>query len=165
MVRIGYVAKRWWVIPLSFFAALCLDVMPLGPVWTGWAPDWVSLVLVYWCLAVPLHIGVGVGWLVGLLLDLATFGLIGRFALTKALIAYLAQRFSLRVRTFPVWQQSCAVFLLLGVEALILTLMALIMGEMEAGRPGRWVAVLAAALLWPVVFNILRHTRRWARLP
>ena len=110
-------------------------------------------------------IGVGVGWAMGLLLDFATFGLIGRLALTKALIAYIAQRFALRLRAFPVWQQACAVFLLLGMEALIITLLALMMGESDAGRPGRWVAVLMGAVLWPVIFISLRRMRRWARLP
>ncbi|GIT24890.1 MAG: hypothetical protein CM1200mP41_09340 [Gammaproteobacteria bacterium] len=32
-------------------------------------------------------------------------------------------------RAFPVWQQACAVFLLLGIEALIITFFALMMGE------------------------------------
>ena len=112
-----------------------------------------------------MRVGVGVGWTMGLLLDVATFGLLGRFALTKALIAYIAQRFALRVRAFPVWQQTCAVFLLLGIEALIITLFALMMGESDAGRPGRWVAVLLGAVLWPVIFISLRRIRRWARLP
>ncbi|MDE0919394.1 MAG: rod shape-determining protein MreD [Arenicellales bacterium] len=165
MVSIGYAGKRWWVIALSFFLALCFSVMALGPMWALWAPDWISLVLIYWCLAVPMRVGVGVGWTMGLLLDVATFGLIGRLALTKALIAYIAQRFALRLRAFPVWQQACAVFLLLGLEALIITLLALMMGESDAGRPGRWVAVLMGAVLWPVIFISLRRMRRWARLP
>ncbi|GIT27884.1 MAG: hypothetical protein CM1200mP41_39280 [Gammaproteobacteria bacterium] len=68
-------------------------------------------------------------------------------------------------RAFPVWQQACAVFLLLGIEALNITLFALMMGESDAGRPGRWVAVLIGAVLWPVIFISLRRIRRWARLP
>jgi rod shape-determining protein MreD len=80
-------------------------------------------------------------------------------------MAYIAQRFALRLRAFPVWQQACAVFLLLGMEALIITLLALMMGESDAGRPGRWVAVLMGAVLWPVIFIALRRMRRWARLP
>ena len=39
------------------------------------------------------------------------------------------------------------------------------MGESDAGRPGRWVAVLIGAVLWPVIFISLRRIRRWARLP
>ena len=37
----------------------------------GWLdpfrPEWVALVLIYWCMAVPNRVGVGVAWIVGLL--------------------------------------------------------------------------------------------------
>ena len=59
------------VILLTFIAALLLTVIPL-PDWARYLrPDWVGLVLIYWCMALPDRVGVTTGWLMGLMVDSA----------------------------------------------------------------------------------------------
>jgi len=95
--------RRVWVIPATFLASYVLISFPIGPQWRGYVPDWVTLVLIYWCMAAPQRVGVGAAWLVGLGLDLLTFGLVGSHALTKTVIAFLVGRVALRLRAYPVW--------------------------------------------------------------
>ena len=60
------------VILVTFIAALLLTIIPL-PDWARYLrPDWVGLVLIYWCLALPERVGVSTGWFMGLLVDLLT---------------------------------------------------------------------------------------------
>ena len=98
--------RRLWVLPATFVVAFVMFALPVGEEWKSYMPAWVTLVLIYWCLAAPKKITLGTGWLIGLALDILAFGLLGRYALTKTLITYLTRRVALRVRVYPVWQQS-----------------------------------------------------------
>ena len=138
--------------------------LPVGEEWKNYMPAWVTLVLIYWCLAAPEKITLGTGWLIGLGLDILAFGLLGRYALTKTLITYLTRRVALRVRVYPVWQQSVFVLMLLGLESVILVAIEyLIEGNIQG--LAQWRALATGAALWPFIFWFLRHCRRWSRLP
>ncbi|HCF74090.1 MAG TPA: rod shape-determining protein MreD [Gammaproteobacteria bacterium] len=138
--------------------------LPVGEEWKSYMPAWVTLVLIYWCLATPEKITLGTGWLIGLGLDILAFGLLGRYALTKTLITYLTRRVALRVRVYPVWQQSVFVLMLLALESVILVAIGyLIEGNIQG--LAQWRALAIGAALWPFIFWFLRHCRRWSRLP
>ncbi len=156
--------KKWWVIPGSVIIAFCFWCVPAGPGWQNYSPDWVSLALIYWCFAIPGKVGIGSACMVGLLMDVVSFGLLGRYALSKAIVVFLAGRLALRVRIFPVWQQSFLILILLAVETLLLTLIGIVLGEFNS-LYGRWIAVAGGGLLWFPVYFVLRRARHWARLP
>jgi rod shape-determining protein MreD len=51
-----------WIIALSLVIALMLTALPL-PEWAvNWRPAWVAMVLIYWCMALPERVGIGVRW-------------------------------------------------------------------------------------------------------
>ena len=87
----------------TLLLALCLQVMPLPDVWLVWRPDWLGVLLAYWCVATPQRVGVIHGFVLGLLLDLIEGAPLGQNALTLSLLAYLFlllyQRF--RVYSLP----------------------------------------------------------------
>ena len=87
--------KQRALILASFVAAMVLTIVPLPGAIRLLRPDWVALVLVYWCMALPVRIGVGSGWVLGLFLDVLYGSLLGEQALAKALLAYLTLRFTL----------------------------------------------------------------------
>ena len=58
-----------WVIILTFVISFVLTIMPMPQIAIHLRPEWSALVLLYWCMALPQRIGVGTGWIVGLLLD------------------------------------------------------------------------------------------------
>ncbi len=146
------------VILFTFAAALVLTIIPLPESLRLYRPDWVGLVLIYWCLALPDRIGIFYGWLVGLLLDVLTSSLLGLHALALCLVAYLSLRIHQQIRVYPLWQQALAVMILLSVHQLVLLWVNGILG-----RPGPgfsyWVPPVIGAVLWPLIFSILRALR------
>ena len=157
-------SKKWWVIPITLLIAFCFFAVPTGGSLNNYNPDWISLVLIYWCFAVPKKIGLLPAWLIGLFLDVVSFGTLGRYALSKLVLVFFADRLALRVRMFPVWQQSFIVLILLIGETVLLMFIGIIIGDIDFSS-NRWIAVLIAAFLWPVIYIILRRVRQWARLP
>lgn len=152
-----------WVILMSFLIALILTILPL-PVWGEFArPEWVALVLVYWCMALPERVGVIAGWLAGLLQDALTGTLLGAHALAFALVAFLALKLHRRIRVLPPWQQAMLVLILLLVVRLVLLWIHGLTGGAETDLR-YWLPALTGTLIWPVVFLLLRETRRRYRV-
>jgi rod shape-determining protein MreD len=147
------------VITMTLIVALLLTLVPL-PHWLDvLRPNWVSLTLIYWCLALPNRIGVGVGWMVGLLLDVATGALLGQHALALALVAFLAVKLHQRVRLYPVWQQALSVVLMVALQEL-LSLWIMGITHQAPQSWAYWLAVLTSMLVWPPVYTTLRAVRR-----
>lgn len=147
------------VIASSFAAALVLTVLPLPDAIVVLRPEWTALVLIYWCMAVPQRIGVGIGWGVGLLMDVLRAGLMGQHALSFGIIAYVTHHLYQRLRVFPLWQQA---FSILALIALHEVLMLWIRGIAGHAGPGwnYWLPALSSALVWPPLFILLRGLRR-----
>ncbi len=148
-----------WVIVGTFILALMLTMLPL-PEWAElFRPEWVAMVLIYWCMALPERIGVGIGWTLGLLLDVVKGTLLGQNALALALVAYLTLRLHQRVRVFPLWQQALFVLILVALDQMLVLWVKGVIGQ----PPGSWLYWLpsfTSTLLWPWVFLILRDLRR-----
>jgi rod shape-determining protein MreD len=142
-----------------FGVALLMNVLP-GPTWAEpFIPDWVALTLIYWCMAAPQRISVGVGWTLGLLLDVLYGSLLGQHALAKAVIAYLTVRLHPQLRMFPRWQQAVSVFVLLVINQLIVTWIRGATGQ-APGSAAYWTPSIVGMLVWPWLFIILRDLRR-----
>jgi rod shape-determining protein MreD len=147
------------IIAASLLVALVLSILP-WPVWTEqFRPDWVALVLIYWCIALPNRVGVGTAWTVGLMLDVLYGSMLGENALAKSLIAFLAVRFHLQLRMFPRWQQGMVVLLLVVANNLLVLWIKHLAGQ----APSTWnylTPSVVSMLLWPWLFVILRDIRR-----
>jgi len=151
------------VIVLSFIVALALHMLAL-PDWAEpLRPDWLVLVLVYWCIAIPERVGVIIGWLVGLLLDVANGALLGQNAMILAIVAYLALRLHQRIRVFPLWQQSVSVMLLVTLHLMLILWIKGILGQ-SIETLTYWLSAISSLFAWPLVYLILRHLRREYRV-
>ena len=148
---------------LTFIGALMLQMLPL-PEWAqALRPDWVALVLIYWCIALPDRVGVGIGWLAGLMLDVAHGALLGQNALALAVVAYLAIRLHQRIRVFPLWQQAVSALLLVTLHLMLVLWLKGATGQ-SAETWAYWLPALTSMLLWPPTFLILRGLRRAYRV-
>ncbi len=146
-------------IALSVAVALVLTIIPLPEWGEALRPAWVALVVFYWVLALPERFNVGWAWLIGLLLDALTGSLLGTHALALLLVAVLANRWHLKMRMYPPWQQSLGVGLALVLYSVLLFWIGGIAGHLT--RPVvRFVPVAVSALIWPWVYAVLRHVRQ-----
>jgi len=152
-----------WVIAMSFIVAMMLTMLPL-PDWAEYLrPEWVSMVLIYWCMALPSRVGVGIGWLVGLFLDVIHGAVLGQYALSLALIAYFTLTLHQRLRVYPLVQQSLVVLMLILLQQLLITWIKGFLGQTPDSL-GYWLPSLSSMLLWAWVFIILRDIRRHFRV-
>jgi rod shape-determining protein MreD len=159
-MNLGNDARSRLIIIATFLAALVLTVLP-WPVWTEqFRPDWVGLVLIYWCMALPNRVGVSTGWLVGIVLDvLYGSAILGENALAKSLMAFLTVHLHLQLRMYPRWQQAVVVLVLVAVNNLIV----LWIKHLAGASPSTWSYLtpsVVSMLLWPWLFVILRDLRR-----
>ena len=151
--------SKWWVIPLSLFVAMLLTVLPY-PGWMQFAvPHWVTLVLFYWCLAVPDKVGVGTGWVTGLLLDLLLHTLFGAYAITKAFVAMAGITSHQRMRMYHLWQQCVIVFIICSIEIVFIGWVFQLTNDISL-RVIYWQSALTTALIWPLVYTVLRYLRQ-----
>ena len=147
------------VVIFSFIAALALTVFPL-PEWLAVArPEWVTLVLIYWCMALPNRVGVGVAWGIGLMLDVLRIGLLGQNALALCIIAYITLKLYQRLRVFPLWQQALSVFVLVSLSQMLHLWVKGISGQ-PIDLMTYWLPSISSMLAWPLVFVAMRGLRR-----
>ena len=163
MISVSTTRQRTWIPFATVFFAMVLLVIPAPELIRDFLPDWVSLVLIYWALALPTRMGVSLAWLAGLVVDLFTLGIPGAHALSKAVLVYVVKILALRVRAYPLWQQSVMVMLLLGLEVLVLAIVDIVT-EGGLGVLHRWTAVIVGGLAWPLVYVALRRSRHLANL-
>lgn len=78
---------NWLAIILTSVLALVLTLMPAPEVYTRHAPQWLLLTTLYWCIQRPGHVGLFYAWMMGLMMDVATAGLLGANALLFTLSA------------------------------------------------------------------------------
>ena len=115
--------------------------------------------VIYWCFWEPERMSAGVGWISGLLLDIVNFAVMGKNMLAKTICAFLANKMSLRLRVYPVWQQTLGVGLLVTVDTLVVAAVQFFLGE-SLPSTGRWLTPVASMLMWPVVVAVLKGSER-----
>ena len=158
-MRISALNRSRLIVAATFAVALVLSVVPV-PEWAEqFRPDWVGLVLIYWCMALPHRFGIGTGWMVGLLQDVLYGALMGQYALSRSIIAFIAVKLHLRVRVYPPWQQAIAVLALLAIGQLFVVWVRSIIGKPTLGFH-TWTPIIVSMVMWPWIFIILRDIRR-----
>jgi rod shape-determining protein MreD len=152
---------HWFASVLSLAATLMLAVVPLPDVVAPLRPDWVAVVLLYWSLMAPRQFSLLTALWMGIALDTLTGALLGQNALALLVIVYLAEKFHLRLRVFPMSQLAITVLLLLGLYELILFWVD---GMMDRTVPliERWLPPVTGTLVWLAMFVLFDHRRREA---
>jgi rod shape-determining protein MreD len=155
-------ARRSWAASmLSLVATLALASVPMPDAVAPLRPDWVAVVLLYWSLMAPRHFSLMTAFWMGIALDTLSGALLGQNALALLVIVYLAERFHLRLRVFPVSQLALTVLLLLGLYEFILFWV-----DGMAGRTvplvERWVPPLTGTLVWVALYMVFDRREREA---
>jgi rod shape-determining protein MreD len=143
----------------SFALALFLNFLPWRDL--RLVPDFVALVLVFWCVRQPRLVGLGVAWALGLLTDAGNGVLLGQHALAYSIMAFLGIWLSRRILWFGTGLQALHVGAILLAGQAVALLVRIVAGD---GFPG-WallVGPLAGAILWPLVSWLLLIPQRRA---
>ena len=143
---------------LSIVIALTLSVMPMPLVATPFWPEWVLLVVIYWCVALPNRYNVGFAWLCGFAMDVLHGDIIGQHMLAYVVVATLAVLLHHHFRLYPIWQQALIVGILL-IPYFLLTLWIHHFLYAVQADWRYWTPLLSSLLMWPWVFSVLRFVR------
>ncbi|MDJ0941489.1 MAG: rod shape-determining protein MreD [Woeseiaceae bacterium] len=143
---------------ISIVIALMLSMMPLPEGIRNFRPDWVALIMIHWAMAVPRSYGVGVAWVVGLVLDVSQGTLLGQHALALTVITFITIKSNLLMRMFPLLQLTATVFALNAVYRFLLFWINGVAG-VEAPSSVYWGPVLTGALVWPMMYILLSGIR------
>ena len=149
-------------VGLTLVLALLLNLLPLTDTALMVRPDFLALVVLYWCIQAPRYVGVGIAWFMGLLMDVGDATVFGQHALAYAFLAYAAEYFRRRVLRFPLWQQAAQVSVLLALCA-ALVLLVRIVGGSPLPPWTYFIAAVTGAALWPVVSVLLQMPQRPVR--
>jgi len=148
-----------WVIAASFLLAFVVASIPLPGELDPFRPDWVAMVLIYWCMVLPYRIGIGTSWLVGLVVDVGRGALLGQHALAFAALAYLTVQTHRRIRVFSPWRQTFSVLVFLLIKQFLVFWISGVIGYPP--RDGWYLAPAVGGMIaWPLLFVILRDVRR-----
>ncbi len=148
---------RTSTIIISFVVALLLNFLPWRDLRV--VPDFVALVLVFWCIRQPRIVGLGIGWTLGLLTDAGNGVLLGQHALAYSLLAFLSIWLSRRILWFGVGLQALHVAVMLLVAQAVALLVRVAAGTPSPGWP-IIVGPLIGAALWPVITWLLLYRQR-----
>ncbi len=153
--------KGYLIILPTFFVAFVLAVFPLTKYLDYVRPEWVAMTLVFWVLSSPARAGILLGLCMGLLLDVLHGHILGLNALALSVLAYLCMLLHSRMRLYNTLQQSCLVFVLIGLYLLVrYWTESIVMGQ---GNVALLWPSLGSALLWPVWYNLLSGLRHYFR--
>jgi rod shape-determining protein MreD len=144
-------------IALSLLFALAVNLIPLGR--QAAMPDFLALVLVFWNVHQPLRVGVGLAFLLGLVMDVHQGALFGQHALAYTLLSFLAVTVHRRLLWFSVLEQALQVLPLLAAAHLVSMAVRMMAGGMFPG----WELLLAPlfeASLWPIAVWVLLAPQR-----
>jgi rod shape-determining protein MreD len=147
-----------WPVLIAFITAISLEIVPIPDVLQPMRPPLVVMVLIYWVMMWPERFGIGTAFILGICLDILHGQLLGQNALALTVVSYLTVRFHLRIRIFPLWQLTSAVFGLLLIGAIIDYLLEGIAGLPPTGY-GRWSRVLSGTLFWPLLLGLMDQLR------
>ena len=146
----------------SLLLGILFALLPLPGAIGPARPYLLALLLAYWLVEAPSHVGLGTAFVAGLLADIALATPLGEQALRLVVLAYLIQRFRARLRFFPMWQQALSIGLLLLNDRVIVAALHLVLGLPQPPWTA-WLSPLLGLLLWPWQFVLLDHLRQRTR--
>lgn len=148
-----------WFLAFTLLIAFGFNLVPMGRVPA--MPDFVAVVLVFWNVHEPRRVGVGIAFLLGLLMDVHDGAVLGQHALAYTLLSFLAVTVHRRLTAFSAFSQMFQVLPLFFAAHVLALMVRLFAG---GGFPG-WSLLLAPlfeALLWPLADWLLLAPQRRA---
>lgn len=142
----------------TFFIGLVCAIFPLPSILNACRPDWMTLIIFYWVLALPHRVGIVHAFTLGLLLDLLLGSTLGMHALVFSVLAYIVTINYQRIRNISLVQTTLLVGLFIFIAKVALYLIASSLHEIVLHKHYFW-SVFTSMLIWPWFFLFLRFIR------
>lgn len=140
-------------IVVSLLLALCLELLPLGPL--PWRPDVLLVVLTFWALYQPTRVGVVVAFGLGLAMDVHSASLLGQHALAYIVVVTWVQAARNRILWYPTGIQQAILLMVPFAIAAALQALTGWIASREVPHLSIVVSVLVEAALWPFIRRLL----------
>ncbi|MDP2793262.1 MAG: rod shape-determining protein MreD [Sulfurisoma sp.] len=144
---------RGWFITATLALALFLNLVPLGRL--PFVPDWVALMLTFWCIHQPVKVGMGTAFILGLAMDVVDASIMGQHVLAYVLLAFVGCGLSRRILWFPLLLQAAHVLPMLLTSQLVMLLARMTGGAEFPGLLWFASSFVAAALWHPLTYLLL----------
>lgn len=140
-------------IAMSLLLALCLELLPLGPL--PWRPDVLLVVLTFWVLYQPSRVGIVIAFILGLAMDVHSASLLGQHALAYIVVVSWVQASRNRILWYQTGIQQGVLLLVPFAIAAALQAITGWIASRELPHLSIVVAVLLEAALWPFIRRLL----------
>lgn len=159
----GNLMIQWLVIIASFVLAFVMEIVPWAGEFQSFRPAWLVLVLLYWAMAIPTKISIGVAFILGVVWDLMLGSILGIHALILSTFIYFVSKYHLILRNLSLWQQGLLVIVFIFVIRLGIFVLETLLHSATFNWSGYWGALISG-LIWPWLFLVLRKVRRQVKL-
>ena len=149
-------------IAFTLALAFAFNLLPVGR--QPAMPDLLAVARVFWNVHQPRRVGVGLAFLLGLLMDVHQGALLGQHALAYTLLSFAGISIQRRMLWFGVVEQAVQILPVFFAVHLVSLAVRMAAGGMFPG----WSLLLAPvfeALLWPLVTLLLLAPQRRAPDP
>jgi rod shape-determining protein MreD len=146
----------------SLFANMVVNISLVGN--ASWMPDFLALVLAFWCVHQPRLVGIGVAFFFGVATDVHQAALLGQHAMSYTALGFMGIMVHRRLLWFSVPSQAMQVLPLFAVTHAVELTMRMMSGALFPG----WMILLPPlleAVLWPLVSVLLLAPQRRAPSP
>ena len=147
---------------MALFANMVVNISFVGN--AAWMPDFLALVLVFWCVHQPRLVGIGIAFFLGVATDVHQSALLGQHALSYTALGFMAILVHRRLLWFTVPSQAMQVLPLFAAAHSLELLVRMMSGALFPGWP-IFLAPFLEAVLWPVVSVLLLAPQRRAPNP
>ncbi|WP_114327457.1 rod shape-determining protein MreD [Candidatus Colwellia aromaticivorans] len=147
------------IILFTLLIALMASIMPMPLSADAFRPDWVLIVLMYWCMALPGRVNIITAWVMGFLLDVLLGSVLGVHAAAMAMSIYIIVENHQKIRNFSIWQQALITGVLAALYHLVVFWLQRFLIDVVF-LPNYLYPVITTIVLWPWVFYLLRKVRR-----
>ena len=148
-----------FMVGLSIFLALLIAIVPLPFEYMFLRPELICLLVIYWVISAPEHLGVSFAFFVGLLQGLSEHTVWGAHALALVIVAYICINAYQRIASYSVWHQALWVCVLVGVHQIVVNWVQSFLGY-HAPILMLLASTIVSALLWPPLLLGFRRFRQ-----
>lgn len=142
------------LMPISFFVATLLTLLPL-PHYLIWCrPQWLLVTLLFWIIQRPTRYGIFLALFSGLLYDTVSGTPLGLTSIVFVVVAYLVLKLYQIIAYTTRLQQACFVGVITGGALVLQSLLIAMVGHSAPVIDDTFSAV-TSALIWPLFFYFL----------